>query len=138
MGIVEDIVESAARDELQQAALVLVKARMNEFLFLGGCPRDMSAECPLDWTATEAGCRPPAAYDGLCGVVRFHGPDVSAVQMERLAVTCRASWPCKVPCSRVLHGCPDGWHSIDGLCLAPDTYRGPCSPAVHFMASSDD
>ena len=119
-------------DRLEAAAFAMVQARVLKLAYVGGCPRGMSG-CPTSWVDKGNGvCSPPEDYDGLCAAV-----DVAALsreQKEDFAWQCRASWPCVPSCKLDFGTCPDTWDNLNGLCLAPSTYDGSCSPAMLFSS----
>merc|ERR1711924_306310 len=84
----------------------------------------------------EGGCKPPADYGGFCGITDFHRSGLTSSELDELTLNCRAQWPCQAQCHRDVIGCPEAWENIDGLCLAPASYAGECSPAMHFHSES--
>ena len=133
---VVDIAQDLAFDEqssrLETTAFAMVHERVLKLAYVGGCPRDMSG-CPTSWADRSDGvCEPPEDYDGLCNAVDVKG--LSHEQKEDFAWKCRASWPCALSCKLNFATCPDSWDNLDGLCLAPSTYDGTCSPAMLFSS----
>lgn len=91
-------------------------------------PNYEDAACPMGWSATsEDICEPPLSLDGQCA-----GPQrVGGAQNKReLGARCGhvAAFPCMDPCEKQHYGlpCPQGWYSLDGYCVAPRAYTGPC------------
>jgi CPW-WPC domain-containing protein len=78
-------------------------------------------------------CAPQEPYDGICGKFAANVPE--SVK-EELSWKCQASWPCMSSCSKDLSGCPAGWKQSGGLCTAPASYDGICSPAMDFRPFS--
>merc|ERR1711959_418967 len=66
-----DLLESASQLGVTQAAYVATRTRLMKLIYQGGCPRDLSAQCPEGWTTAAAGCIPPDDYAGRCGVTSF-------------------------------------------------------------------
>ena len=132
VAIAEDLAYDARFNQLETAAFAMVQARVLKFEYAGGCPRDMSG-CPTFWADQSNGlCAPPDDYDGLCASTDVNG--LSAEQKEDFAWKCRASWPCAPSCKLDFRTCPNTWDNIDGLCLAPSSYDGICSPAMMFTS----
>ena len=133
---VVDIAQDLAYDEqsnrLETTAFAMVHERVLKLAYVGGCPRDMSG-CPTSWADQSDGvCEPPEDYDGLCSAIDVRG--LNHEQKEDFAWKCRASWPCAPSCKLDFATCPDSWDNLDGLCLAPSTYDGTCSPAMLFAS----
>ena len=133
---VVDIAQDLAYDEqssrLEITAFAMVHERVLKLAYVGGCPRDMRG-CPTSWADQSDGvCEPPEDYDGLCSAIDVRG--LNHEQKEDIAWKCRASWPCTSSCKLDFATCPDAWDNLDGLCLAPSTYDGTCSPAMLFAS----
>ena len=131
-----EIAKELANDEqskrLEATAFAMVQARVLKLAYVGGCPRDMSG-CPTLWADQSNGvCEPPEEYDGLC--IAFDVKGLSHGQKEEFAWKCRASWPCVPSCKLDFGTCPDAWDNLNGLCLAPSSYDGSCSPAMLFSS----
>ena len=130
--ISEDLAYDAQSNLLATVAFALVQARVQKAEFVGGCPRDMSG-CPTFWADQGNGfCEPPEDYDGLCVAIDVEG--FSIEDKEAFAWKCRASWPCAPSCKLDFETCPKSWENLDGLCLAPSSYDGMCSPAMIFSS----
>eukprot|EP00927_Polykrikos_kofoidii_P008177 TRINITY_DN13394_c0_g1_i3.p1 TRINITY_DN13394_c0_g1~~TRINITY_DN13394_c0_g1_i3.p1 ORF type:complete len:238 (+),score=25.06 TRINITY_DN13394_c0_g1_i3:47-760(+) len=130
--LVDGLMEDSFNAEVASVADRLARDHLRWHMFAGGCPRDTTG-CPSGWTIAEDGlCTPPADYDGLCGSINFAEPNLTAERKEKLSVKCRATWPCKHSCVLEYSQCPMGWSNVDGLCIAPGSYAGACSPAVDF------
>merc|ERR1712032_375465 len=116
------------------AAYIAVRLRILKLIHTGGCPRDMSG-CPLDWEEkTGRVCEPTSNYVGRCGATDLSNYSSSA--KEEFAWKCRASWPCAASCEKKVNACPLEWDNLDGLCIAPLSYDGICSPAMDFKTFS--
>ena len=132
VAIAEDLAYDAQSNRLATVAFAMVQARVLKLEYVGGCPRDMSG-CPTLWADQSNGfCEPPESYDGLC--IAADVKRLSIEQKEEFAWKCRASWPCAPSCKLDFETCPDTWDHLNGLCLAPSSYDGICSPAMIFSA----
>ena len=124
-----------ARDALDDQAFeyvsALVSTKLAKQLHVGGCPRDYTG-CPVGWSTSGNACAPPEDYDGLCAAVEADA--LSEVDKEAFAWKCKASWPCKAACKLDFSGCPQQWAYEGGLCMAPASYDGMCSPAMQFAS----
>ena len=130
--VAEDLAYDEQSDRLAAVAFAMVQARVLKSEYVGGCPRDMSG-CPTSWADQSNGlCEPPEDYDGLCTAIDVKG--LSTEQKEDFAWKCRASWPCAPSCKLDFGTCPDAWDNLNGLCLAPSSYDGICSPAMVFSS----
>jgi len=128
------LVDEAIKFDLEEAAYIAVRQRLVKLIHVGGCPRDMSG-CPSEWVETPGHmCEPPPNYVGRCGTTDLSKYSSSA--KEEFAWKCRASWPCAASCERDFDGCPQDWDNFDGLCIAPLSYDGMCSPAMVFKTFS--
>merc|ERR1711920_722835 len=123
--------------DLRKVAYTKVHLRLLKQIYIGGCPRTYEG-CPSGWDHSEGTCVPPPHYDGLCS--SFNESLIRTRPLEAREATawkCRMSWPCSGHCSRDFHGCPVSWTDMGrGLCIAPETYRGICSPATDFAELS--
>merc|ERR1719213_304452 len=73
--ILKNLEDEELTDDLREAAYATMRSKVLRLKFLGGCPRDMTGDCPKEWTPVEGGaCAPPAGYDGLCGNIVFSKP----------------------------------------------------------------
>lgn len=132
--IAKDLAYDEQSDRLETLAFTMVQERVLKLEYVGGCPRDMSG-CPTSWSDKGNGsCEPPAGYDGSCAATNVE--ELSVEQKEDFAWKCKASWPCMPSCKLDFGTCPDAWENLDGLCLAPSTYDGTCSPAMMFSSLS--
>ena len=130
--ISKDLADDEQSTLLETFAFAMVQARVLKLAYVGGCPRDMSG-CPTSWADQGSGvCDPPEDYDGLCTTIDVKG--LSQEQREDFAWKCKASWPCALSCKLDFGTCPNEWNNVDGLCLAPSTYDGKCSPAMLFSS----
>ena len=130
--LAEDLAYDEQSNRLATVAFAMVQARVLKSEYVGGCPRDMSG-CPTSWADQSNGlCEPPADYDGLCTATDFKLFSIG--QKEDFAWKCRASWPCAPSCKLDFETCPDTWDNLNGLCLAPSSYDGICSPAMMFSS----
>ena len=129
--LADDLTEQASRTDLEQAAFAQVHLRMLHQLYVGGCPRDMVG-CPMNWIeADQKTCSPPINYDGICATTDLS--KYSSSEKETFAWKCRASWPCVAACPKRFDGCPDAWTTAgNGVCVAPASYTGICSPTTDF------
>merc|ERR1712232_1246769 len=136
--LTKNLVDEALLEDLREAAYQIMRSKVLRLRFLGGCPRDMTSDCPRSWSQVEGGaCAPPTGYDGLCGDIVFSKPSMSASDKEELSLKCRAEWPCTPACAKNLQGCPNDWEDFEGLCVAPEHYDGMCSPAMDFQTWSN-
>jgi len=124
-----DLLDDATKSELAEVAYRRVHARLQKYVYTGGCPRDWR-DCPLGWQGSAGMCTPPPAYDGLCG--SFSVEQMSLKSKEDMAWKCRMEWPCSPICHRDYSRCPKGWRVDGRLCLADTVYQGICSPAMDF------
>jgi len=132
VAIAGDLLYDSLSQQLKTAAFAMIQARLLKFEYAGGCPREMVG-CPTFWADQGDGlCAPPDDYDGLCAATDVKG--LSVEEKEVFAWKCKASWPCAPSCKLVFGTCPDTWQNIDGLCLAPLSYDGTCSPAMRFTS----
>jgi len=130
--IAEDLAYEQQSNLLATAAFAMVQTRVLKAEYVGGCPRDMNG-CPSLWADQSNGlCEPPDDYEGLC--VAFNARGFSVAEKEQFAWKCRASWPCVPSCKLDFETCPDSWENLNGLCLAPSSYDGVCSPAMMFSS----
>jgi CPW-WPC domain-containing protein len=130
--LAEDLAYDEQSNRLATVAFAMVQARVLKSEYVGGCPRDMSG-CPTSWADQSSGlCEPPGDYDGLCVATDVNG--LSIEQKEDFAWKCKASWPCSPSCKLDFETCPDKWDNLNGLCLAPSSYDGICSPAMMFSS----
>ena len=84
----DTVVDQELKDDLEEAAYQIMKARVAKLKYLGGCPREFRG-CPKNWVATDTdSCMPPVEYDGLCGPVPF--PSLSGHMKESMTFACRA------------------------------------------------
>merc|ERR1719189_417780 len=129
----ESLVDSMTDQALRQVAYAKVHERLLKYVYVGGCQRTYRG-CPLDWSLDSSGrCQPPTEYGGLCGPLNLkHSDALEISEKESLAWRCRLSWPCEHACQKDLTSCPLGWENVEGLCLAPSSYSGICSPATDF------
>jgi len=127
----------AAILEVPDAAFAKVHLRVQHQIFLGGCPRTFEG-CPQGWQLDGSStCQTPADYDGNCAAFRLLDfSSRAAKDKEEFALKCRLTWPCEDACAKDFASCPDQWTNIEGLCLAPKSYAGMCSPATDFSAFS--
>ena len=133
--ISKDLAEHGMQSEVQQAVEHKVGMVLRREKYVGGCVRDRSSGCPLEWVLSEDGlCAPPASYAGLCGSVKLTG--LSAQELESFSLKCMADYPCQVKVP-TLSGCPQEWASTGRLCMAPSTYTGQCSPIMNFQRMSN-
>jgi CPW-WPC domain-containing protein len=128
-----DLLSAASRHGLSQAAYVTARVRLAKLLYTGGCPRDLSAQCPKGWHEASDSCAPPDDYEGRCGTVAFRDL-TTAAQKDGFAWRCHANWPCQAACKKDFSKCPQSWASVGKLCVAPGSYDGMCSPAMDFEA----
>ena len=127
-----DLADDEQSNRLATVAFAMAQARLLKSEYVGGCPRDMSG-CPTLWADRSDGlCEPPQDYDGLCTAVDVAG--LSIEQKEDFAWKCKASWPCAPSCKLDFATCPEAWDNLNGLCLAPSSYDGICSPAMMFTS----
>jgi len=132
-----DLLASAMASGLDQAAYAAARIRLLKFIFVGGCPRDVSAQCPAGWDMNKqkTSCTPPEDYDGRCGETA--AADLDGVEKkEAFAWRCRASWPCQASCKRDFDKCPQAWQGVGRVCAAPADYDGICSAAMDFESYS--
>ena len=115
---------------LAAAAYERARTRLLKGKFLGGCARDFGG-CPMEWTLGDDGCQPPNHYTGLCGASALLS--MPTTLKEDFAWRCKANYPCVESCKRNFAECPVDWIPVGkGLCVAPQAYEGPCSPATDF------
>jgi len=134
-----DLLDSATALGLSQAAYVASRLRLSKLIFVGGCPRDFNAKCPVGWSENKAGtqCQPPEDYDGRCGASAAADLD-AAGKKEEFSWKCRVSWGCRTSCRLDYTQCPEAWARIGKLCVAPGSYDGICSPAMDFSSYSSE
>jgi len=113
------------------------------FACIGGCTADYTQPCPDSWVIDAAGsCRAPTSYEGPC----VGDQDFSQYASADKAVfenVCGVRWPCRRARSKSQRPsgsqacmsdftarCPQGWSSHGGLCVAPNSYAGPCAMAA--------
>jgi CPW-WPC domain-containing protein len=134
-GAVADLAASSRSRAIAAVADGVARSSIASWKYVGGCPRDFSG-CPVDWaTGSDGVCSPPLDDEGSCGVSVVSS--MSASQKEALAVSCRASWPCKA-CVVSFAGCPQGWTAEGQSCASPSGYTGACGPLVDFSGMSSD
>merc|ERR1712232_30159 len=125
------------REELHEAAASAATLAVKRYVYLGGCPRDFSAACPLGWTAgSGVTCDPPASYTGPCGAMSFKSLGQNA--LEDAVLKCRVNFPCAAPCDHSFAACPEGWSEQAGLCIAGGDYDGLCSPVADLREAGDE
>lgn len=137
------------REELDEAVAKAATLAVKRYVYLGGCPRDFSATCPLGWTAGSGDtCAPPASYGGACGSMSFKGLGQS--ELEAAVLKCSVNFPCAspstsvslsthaAPCDRGFAACPEGWEVQNGLCVAAGSYDGLCSPVADLRDVGDE
>jgi len=125
------------REELHAAVASAAELAVKRYVYLGGCPRDFSASCPIGWSAGSGGaCEPPADYSGPCGSMSFSSLGQS--QLEDAVLKCSVDFPCAAPCDHGFSACPEGWSEEKGLCTAGASYDGLCSPVADFREASDE
>lgn len=128
----EDLAYDERSNHLATVAFAMVQTRVLKSEYVGGCSRDMSG-CPTLWADQGNGlCEPPEDYDGFCVAMDVGGLD--GEQKEEFAWKCQASWPCAQSCKLDFETCPETWENMNGLCLAPSSYDGICSPAMVFSS----
>jgi len=133
-----DLLESLVGAGMSQAAYVAARARLLKLIYVGGCPRDMSARCPSKWSESAGNtCSPPDDYDGRCSAVAVTDLD-TVNRKEEFSWKCHAEWPCHASCKREFATCPQAWRSVGRLCVAPGVYDGICSPVMDFESYSVD
>merc|ERR1712087_367585 len=84
--------------------------------------------------ATE--CRAPSTYQLCASVQQFN--HMSPYEKQLWESSCQAWFPCRsrATCTHDWSAsCPAEWYSINGgeTCLAPSTYAGTCSSALHGL-----
>ena len=97
---------------MSEAVADAAAASVKRYVYLGGCPRDYSAACPLGWSAGSVrvvccalvlgclsrvltsvsvaqgdACEPPASYSGACGATAFKS--LGRGQLEDVVLKCR-------------------------------------------------
>jgi len=129
----ESLLDEAAHRDLSQIAYSKVHARLLRQLYAGGCPRTYK-DCPQSWVMNASlMCQPPSDYEGLCASFSLAEFDrYQVMDKESFAWKCRLSWPCISSCPKNFQSCPESWQNVEGLCVAPLTYTGICSPAIGF------
>ena len=132
-----DASESRTEYALAQAAYVATRIRLLKLTHVGGCPRDMSATCPVGWESSGAACVAHSDYEGRCGEIA-HSKLQSPQAKENISWRCGVSWPCLAACTKSFANCPQGWTSAGTLCKAPAKYDGICSPSMDFATYSVD
>ena len=131
----EAVADEKAIQAVHDAAFAKVLERVQKLVFVGGCPRTFEG-CPQGWQVDGGSkCQPSAEYDGTCTAFRLRDFEARS-DKEAFALKCRLSWPCKDVCAKDFSSCPDQWSSADGVCHAPKTYAGMCSPSTDFSAFS--
>ena len=125
------LAQDALDDQTSEYVRALVGTKLAKQMYIGGCPRDY-AGCPVGWLTSGSACMPPEDYDGLCTAVGSEA--LSDDEKEAFAWKCKASWPCKAACKLDFSGCPQQWTHGGGLCMAPPSYDGMCSPAMQFAS----
>merc|ERR1712048_1294378 len=64
------------------------------------------------------------------------------VDKRELCARCgsAAAYPCMDPCMNQNYAqpCPQDWLRIDGYCVAPHRYRGPCLPSQNLAGLADE
>lgn len=127
------VAQDAMDDLVFEHVRALVATKLAKQLHIGGCPRNYGG-CPVGWLTSGDACAPPDDYDGLCAAV--NADTFSDAEKEAFAWKCKASWPCKAACKLDFSGCPQQWADDGGLCVAPASYDGMCSPAMQFASLS--
>jgi len=94
----------------------------------GGCEAGHDYDtCPEGWTSAGNGF---CSGSGCAGMYKFD--DLGIAEKQELAATCGFQWTCKGECQQDFSAmCPEGWHSMSGLCVAPATYAGDCDSSVN-------
>lgn len=114
----------------------LVSGNLDRFVFAGGCPRDYSSNCPIDFVEQGGKCVASSTYFGSCTTFTA---SLDSTQKEGMAVSCRTNWPCASGGAYNFNGCPTGWEysSSSNACSAPREYNGVCSTLTNFDGHSD-
>ena len=121
---------------LRSDAFVLTHLQLRKQLHVGGCSRDYSIGCPVGFVDNGSTCSPSSDYTGPCGSRNLKS--FSTSQKEDFAFKCGVSWPCSGMQSPSYAGCPTGWQSGEGgVCMAPSSYGGICSPTTNFGSFSE-
>ena len=110
------------------------------FASVGACARDFFAPCPTGWRLGSSNvCNAPVDYAGPC-VRRKVFSSMVAADRAWFENMCGVQWPCRASWASSLRPsapdacdedfskpCPRTWADVDGVCLAPAAYDGPCS-----------
>lgn len=107
------------------------------------CEKDYDIQCPKNWHESTKGiCVATSSYAGHCDRV-YNFASFSVDQKKALERRCDVSWRCLPKCNRDYNAsCPEGWGLIgepaDEICLALDTYTGPCVRRMSFSGLSKE
>jgi len=95
--------------------------------------------CPIGWSpAGDSVCEPPFSLDGACAATEKLA---GVVDKRELVARCgsAAAYPCMDTCIQdYAQACPQDWLSIDGYCVAPRRYQGPCLSFQNFVGLVDE
>jgi len=92
--------------------------------------------CPSDFVAVGGGLC--SATEAVCGQTVFNFEAMPLPDRIALGVACGFQWPCHSGvCKQDFQAvCPAGWREVEGLCVAPASYAGPCSYSVKASGMS--